>query len=53
MNRFDFETGKYSVDPSQNFIIKSTEGIYFKLHFNEFYNETGEKGYPKFEFQEL
>ena len=50
---FDFETGKYSVDPSQNFIIKSTEGIYFKLHFTDFYNETGEKGYPKFEFQEL
>ena len=50
---FDFDTGKYAIDPSQNFIIKSTEGIYFKLHFTDFYNETGEKGYPKFEFQEL
>jgi hypothetical protein len=50
---FDFDIGKYAIDPSQNFIIKSTEGIYFKLHFTDFYNETGEKGYPKFEFQEL
>lgn len=50
---FDFEVGKYTIDPTQNFIIKSTEGIYYKLHFIDFYNETGDKGYPKFEFQGL
>ena len=26
---------------------------YYKLHFIDFYNNLGEKGYPKFEIQEL
>jgi len=50
---FNFSSGKYTVNPAMNFIIKSTEGIYYKLHFIDFYNETGDKGYPKFEFQNL
>ncbi len=50
---FNFSSGKYTVNPAMNFIIKSTEGIYYKLHFIDFYNETGDKGYPKFEFQSL
>jgi hypothetical protein len=50
---FDFAVSKYTIVPTLNFIIKSTEGLYYKLHFIDFYNETGEKGYPKFEFQQL
>ena len=50
---FNFEAGKYSVNPVLNFILKSTEGFYYKLHFIDFYSETGDKGYPKFEFQKL
>jgi len=50
---FNYDTGKYSIDPTMNFIIKSTEGYYYKLHFIDFYNETGNKGFPKFEFQKL
>lgn len=50
---FDFSVSKYTIDPTQNYIIKSTEGLYYKLHFVDFYNETGDKGYPKFEFQQL
>ena len=50
---FDFSVGKYTINPSLNYIIKSTEGLYYKLHFIDFYNKTGEKGYPKFEFQQL
>lgn len=50
---FDFDAGKYTIDPSKNFIIKSTEGLFYKLHFIDFYNSTGDKGYPTFEFQQL
>ncbi|MBL4592795.1 MAG: HmuY family protein [Flavobacteriales bacterium] len=48
-----FSTGQYTVYIHQNYIIKSTEGKYFKLHFIDFYDEYGVKGTPTFEFQEL
>ena len=50
---YSFDTGQYVVHANQNYIIKSTEGKYFKLHFIDFYDENGEKGTPTFEFQEL
>ncbi|NQX98779.1 MAG: hypothetical protein HRT73_13000 [Flavobacteriales bacterium] len=50
---YDFDTGQYAVDVNQNYIIKSTEGKYFKLHFIDFYNTSGIKGTPTFEFQEM
>ena len=37
----------------KNFIIKNSIGLYFKLHFIDFYNDSGEKGYPKFALQQL
>ena len=43
----------FTIYPNINYIIKTSEGRYFKLHFIDFYNDLGEKGYPKFEFQEL
>ncbi|MCF6342019.1 MAG: HmuY family protein [Bacteroidales bacterium] len=37
-----------------NYIIKSRNGIFYKLHFTGFYEkDTGEKGYPSFEYQRL
>ncbi len=37
-----------------NYIIRSQEGIIYKLHFTGFYDkDTGEKGYPTFEYQPL
>ena len=50
---FDFENGKYIIDVQRVFIVKSTEGFYYKLRFIDFYNQDGLKGYPKFEFQKL
>jgi len=50
---YDFETSKYTVFVNQNYIIKSTEGKFYKLHFINFYDESGVKGTPVFEFQEL
>ena len=49
---FDFEDG-FITYPEMNFVIKSTEGDYYKLHFTSFYNDQFEKGYPQFEFQKL
>lgn len=44
----------YDTKTNHNYIIKSQEGIYYKLRFLGFYNEeTGEKGYPTFEYQRL
>ena len=50
---YDFGDGLYRVDPSMIFIIQSSEGYYFKLRFTDFYNASGDKGYPRFEYQQL
>lgn len=50
---YDFATGKYTVDAEMIYLIQSTEGYYYALHFVDFYNETGEKGNPVFEFVKL
>lgn len=44
----------YKARENYNYIIHSQSGIYYKLRFVGFYNaETGEKGYPTFEYQRL
>lgn len=44
----------YNTRSNYNYIIKSQDGLFYKLHFLGFYNEdTGEKGYPSFEYQRL
>jgi len=48
-----FDGSTYSVDPSKNYIVQDREGFHYKLHFIDFYNESGVKGNPKWEFQEL
>lgn len=50
---FDFENQIYTVKPDITYIIKDVSNRYFKLHFVDFYNDYGEKGFPKFEIQEL
>lgn len=42
--------GNYTVNSKITYIIKDTDGNYFKLHFLDFYDANGDKGYPKFEF---
>jgi len=46
-------TAVYKADPTQIFLIKDTHGDYFKLHFISYYNSSGVKGYPTFEFLKL
>lgn len=56
---FDWKThsfsaaGTYTVNSKLNYIIKDTDGFYYKLRFLDFYNAKGEKGYPKFEFERI
>lgn len=54
MNGFDgsgdFGKGAYIINPNINYVLQTANGIY-KLHFIGFYNDAGEKGYPKFEYQ--
>jgi hypothetical protein len=51
----DVSTGNvsYVVLEGRNYIVRDTEGFYFKLRFISFYNNSGEKGYPTFEYQKL
>lgn len=50
---YDFGTGSYQVFSNINYLIRDTEGRYFKLHFVDFYTLDGDKGAPKMELQEL
>ncbi len=50
---YDFDANSYLVYSNINYIIKDAEGSYYKLHFIDFYNRQGKKGYPTFEFQRL
>jgi hypothetical protein len=50
---FDFAASEFLVDPDMNFIIRDTEGVLYKLHFIDFYDENGTKGAPSFEWQIL
>jgi hypothetical protein len=48
-----FDNTGYVTDPSQVYIIKSYEGDYYKLRFLDYYNDLGERGFPKFEYAPL
>jgi hypothetical protein len=43
----------YVIVEGLNYIVLDNEGYYYKLRFISFYNNSGEKGYPTFEFQRL
>ena len=43
----------YITHPEKNYIVKTTEGLYYKIHFIDFYTDQGEKGAPRFEIQAL
>jgi len=50
---YDFDNGMYQVIPEKIYILKNNVGFYYKLRFVDFYNSTGEKGFPAFEFLRL
>lgn len=53
---YDWKTfigGIYVTNIEKNYIVKTTEGIYYKIHFTDFYNAQGDKGNPQFEVSAL
>lgn len=50
---FDLNTNLYTIYPAKCYIISDSKGYYYKLHFIDFYNASGIKGAPKFEFKRL
>ena len=50
---YDFDNGYYTVNFSYVYIISDTNGYFYKLRFIDFYNDSGEKGNIKFEYQLL
>jgi hypothetical protein len=46
-------TDSYVTFPRIVYIIKDDIGFYYKLHFIDFYDDKGNKGTPRFEFQRL
>lgn len=50
---YDNANSTYTVFPQMNYIIRDNKGIYYKLHFIDFYDSGGNKGSPKWEQQEL
>lgn len=50
---FDLNTNLFTVNPQICYLIKDCKGFYYKLHFIDFYNSSGIKGFPKFEFIKL
>lgn len=48
-----FNGNDFDIHPEQVYIVKTTEGLYYKLRFTDFYNEQGDKGTPTFEMQAL
>jgi len=49
---FDFESNSYTINQTKIYIVKNDDQ-YYKLRFLDFYNESGEKGYPQFEILKL
>lgn len=50
---YDFDNGMYTVLPEKIYVLKNRIGYYYKLRFIDYYNSTGEQGYPTFEFLRL
>jgi len=50
---FSLNTNLFTIDPTHCYIIHDSKGFYYKLHFIDFYNASGIKGVPKFEFKKL
>jgi hypothetical protein len=51
----DVSTGNvsYAIVPDLNYVIRDRSGFYYKLRFISFYDNSGAKGYPTFEYQRL
>ncbi len=50
---YDINGGKYTVYPRFVYVVRRDNGLSFKLRFVEFYNDKGERGFPRMEWQKM
>ena len=50
---WSLSANKYAINQNKVFIILDAKGNYFKMRFVDFYNDLGEKGYPKIAWELL
>jgi len=50
---YNFDDDVYTIEPGMAYVIRDRDGLYYKLRFIDFYNDTGEKGHPTFEYVRL
>lgn len=43
----------YEIVQGRNYLVKTNQGLIFKIRFVNFYSNTGEKGYPSFQYEVL
>lgn len=51
--QYSRDKGRYTIVTNKYYVVKSVKDIYYRLRFTGFYNNSGDKGYPAFEFQKL
>ncbi|GAB5564953.1 MAG: hypothetical protein Wins2KO_20160 [Winogradskyella sp.] len=49
----NFMTGEVSIRDDRYYVIKDTEGNYYKLRFTALESEAGERGFPQFQYELL
>jgi hypothetical protein len=50
---YSFDTGSFLIHPDISYVLRLTDGSYYKLRFLDFYTHAGEKGAPLIEYQRL
>ncbi|MBS1590131.1 MAG: HmuY family protein [Bacteroidetes bacterium] len=50
---YNFTTAHYDTKPANVYVVKTQSGAYWKLHFLDFYNASGQKGSPTFEYERI
>lgn len=50
---YDLDLGIYTVDVNSIYVIRSSEGFLYKMHFVDYYNNQGIIGYPRMQQQKI
>ena len=50
---YSFSSGRYEVNRAKNYVVQTRKDQLYKFRFLEFYNSSGQKGYPSFEYERL
>jgi hypothetical protein len=50
---YSFDTGSFIIHSEISYVLRLSDGSFYKLRFLDFYTQTGEKGAPLMEYQRL